>query len=261
MPLSASNAAPVVGFVVGLLVTVTGLGGGSLLLPLLVLVLNVSPLTAIGSSAVYMFFTKIGAVAVHRHRGNIDGKLVIALSAGSIPSSLAGVALLGWLRHHCGDSINDWLHIVIGATLLAISLVTLIQDLAAKKRKGTLRERLPAYFNRYNGAVLTGIVGGFLAGATSVGSGTVVMMLLLLFYSLPTSVLVGTDIAHAVILTGVTSLGQLHLGTVDLHLVRMLLIGSIPGVLAGAGLTSRVPAVWIRRLVVLVIAFVGFEMI
>jgi hypothetical protein len=106
-----------------------------------------------------------------------------------------------------------------------------------------------------------GLVGGFLVGITSVGSGSIIMMLLLLFYSFPPKIMVGTDIAHAVILTGVTSLLHYRAGNVDLTLVGSLLIGSIPGGMLGSYLTTRVPVLWLRRILCTVLLMTGARML
>jgi len=145
--------------------------------------------------------------------------------------------------------------------LVLIAVLTIIQDRLKLRRRVSLRERLPSWINRYHGAVITGVVGGFCVGLTSVGSGSIIMVLLLLFYSLPPPVLVGTDIFHAVILTGVASLAHLKLGTVDAHLVALLMLGSIPGVLLGAVLGTRIPAVWTKRVLLLIIICVGIKML
>jgi uncharacterized protein len=239
----------------------TGIGGGVLLLPLLVLVLRVPPIVAVGSSAVYMLLTKIGAAGLHWRRGNVDWKLALAMSLGSAPGALFGVGLLAYFRRHYIGQTNDILRVIIGILLVVVALLTVVQDQLKARGGISLREHLPTWVNRYHGAVITGTVGGFCVGLTSVGSGSIIMMMLLMFYSLPAPVLVGTDIFHAVILTGVASLAHFKLGTVDSSLVALLTLGSVPGVLIGATLGTRVPAVWMRRVLLLIIVGVGVKML
>ena len=119
----------------------------------------------------------------------------------------------------------------------------------------------PPTAKSFAGMVAIGLVAGFLVGMTSVGSGSIIMMLLLLFYSYPPKVMVGTDIVHAVILTGVTSLLHFRLGNVDPSLVGYLLVGSIPGGLIGSYLSTRVPVVWLRRILCTVLLVTGVRML
>jgi len=252
---------PLIGLLVGALVALTGLGGGLVLLPLLILWLKVPAIVAVGTSAVFMFFTKIGAAGLHWRRGNVDWRLALVMACGSVPAALGGVAFLALLRLHYGAGVNDALRSTIGTLLAVIAVATVLQDRLKVHRNVRLRDRLPSWMNRYNGAVITGLVGGFLVGLTSVGSGSVIMILLLLFYSMPMPALVGTDIFHAVILTGITGLAHFELGTVDGQLVAVLLLGAVPGVLIGAGLSNWLPAVWTRRVLLAVVVLAGVKMI
>ncbi len=260
MDYSSSLYIPFTGFLVGVLVTLTGLGGGVLLLPLLILGLKVPPLIAVGSSAVYMFFTKVGATAVHWQRGNIDWRLALALSAGSIPGALCGVVLLSWLHQHFASGINEILRTTIGVLLIGISLLSVAFDRLTPRTNNSSAPGLAAEWN-YKGAVLTGLLGGFVVGLSSIGSGSVIVALLLLIYGLRPALLVGTDVFHAVILTAVTSLAHMRLGTVNYHLVGLLLLGSIPGVGLGAVLSSRLPALWTRRVLFVLIIGTGIRMV
>jgi uncharacterized membrane protein YfcA len=235
-----------IGLLVGSLVSLTGLGGGVLLLPLLILGLQIPPIVAVGSGAVFSALTKIGAAVLHWRRGNVDWELVVYMIWGSVPGALSGVGLLAFLRSRYGEGINDILSTVIGVLLVAIPLLMIVQGPLEESRK-TFRERLPHWVTRYNGAMFTGFVGGALVGLTSVGSGSVIMMLLLLFYSRKPRVLVGTDIFHAVILMMVTGVAHFGLGTVDIRLVGWLLAGSVPGVFLGSRLIAFFPGRWLRR--------------
>jgi uncharacterized membrane protein YfcA len=245
-----------IGFVVGTLIGLTGLGGGVLLLPLLIFVLHVPAIMAVGSDAVFNFVTKIGSSVVHWRKGNVRRKVVAALAAGSIPGSIAGVSLLSYLRQIYGAGVNEFIKSAIGILLIVIPLLLLAQ----RRIEASVAVR-PATAKSFIGMTIIGLVAGFLVGMTSVGSGSIIMMLLLLFYSYPPKVMVGTDIVHAVILTGVTSFLHYRLGNVNPGLVGYLLIGSIPGGLIGSHLSTRVPVLWLRRILCAVLLLTGLRML
>ena len=249
-----------VGSVVGTLMGMTGLGGGILLLPLLILILHVPPMIAIGSGTAFAALTKAGATVSYWNRKSVDWRLVGYMSCGSVPASLGGLALLGFLRSSYGDSINKGLGIAIGTLLLVIASLMTWQSQIQKVGGTALRRRVPAWIGTKTGAVITGILGGFLVGATSIGAGSVIMILLLLFYSRAPRVLVGTDIVHGVILTAVTAMGHLHLHTVDHALVVALLIGSLPGVFFGSMLNEVLPSVRLRQVLLFVLIGTGLLM-
>ena len=252
---------PLIGFLVGGLVASTGVGGGVLLLPILIIGLRVPPIVAVGSDVVFMFLTKLWAVVLHWRRSNVDWQLAIALALGSVPGELAGVGLLAFLRFSWGAGVNSFLRALIGVLLVVLPIVSLVIDRIKLRRGASLRDGAPLRSNRYKGAVLIGLVGGFLVGLTSVGSGSVIMLLLMLFYRRAPAVLVGTDIFNAMILTGVTGIVHLKMGTVDARLVAGLMVGSVAGVLLGAKLTTIVPSIWLRRAVLLLLITAGIKML
>ena len=246
----------VIGFVVGTLIGMTGLGGGVLLLPLLIFVLRVPPIMAVGSDAVFNFVTKIGSSWVHLSKGTVRRKVVLALAAGSIPGSYGGVRILTHLRNVYGTGVNDFIKTAVGLLLICIPILLLMQ----RKIEDHVAQRPPTA-KSFAAMILIGLVGGFLVGMTSVGSGSIIMMLLLLFYSYTPRVMVGTDIVHAVILTGFTSLLHYRLGNVDPKLVGCLLIGSIPGGILGSYLSTRFPVLWLRRVLCIVLLGTGARML
>lgn len=252
--------AVLIGLLVGGLVGLTGLGGGVLMLPLLILGLRVPPLVALGTDVVCSFFTKIFGAAVHWRQGNVDWRLVSLLARGSVPGAVLGLSILGYLRSVFGVGVNDILRSMIGILLLVIPLLLIVQG-RSRQQGYRFRERLPRWVTRARGTLLTGFVGGVLVGLTSVGSGSVIMLLLLLFFRRSAHVLVGTDITHAVILMGVAGLGHLALGTVDFPLVAALLVGSIPGVLVGSSLARVFPALLLRRALMVLLIAVGIRMV
>jgi uncharacterized protein len=245
-----------VGFVVGVLIGMTGVGGGVLLLPVLIFGLRVPPLMAVGSDALFNFFTKIPASLLHLNRGTVRRKVVIALAVGSIPGSIVGVRLLMHIRHLYGDGVNSFIKTVVGVLLIVIPALMLFQ----RRIEERVEHRSPT-MKGFAGMALIGLVAGFLVGMTSVGSGSIIMMLLLLFYSFPPRQNVGTDILHAVVLTGVTGLLHFRLGNVDPGLVLSLLLGSIPGGLLGSHLATRMPMIWLRRILCALLLITGARML
>jgi len=245
-----------IGFTVGTLIGLTGVGGGVLLLPLLIFGLHVPPIIAVGSDALCNFFTKIPATVIHLVKGSVRMKVVVALAIGSVPGSYLGVSLLVHLRQVHGAGVNDFIKSAVGLLLVIIPALLLFQ----RRIEDHLVGRAPTVKSFAYMSVI-GLVGGFLVGVTSVGSGSIIMMLLLLFYSFPPKIMVGTDIAHAVILTGVTSLLHFRAGNVDGHLVGAILIGSIPGGILGSYLSTRVPVLWLRRILCAVLLMTGARML
>src|SRR4051812_8264637 len=207
-----------VGFVVGILIGLSGVGGGVLLLPVLIFGLRVPAIIAVGSDALFNFFTKIPASLLHLKKGTVKGKVVLALALGSVPGSIAGVKLLMHIRHLYGDGVNNFIKTAVGILLIIIPMLLLFQ----RHIEDRIANRPPT-LRGFAGMAVIGLVAGFLVGMTSVGSGSIIMMLLLLLYSFPPKVNVGTDIVHAVLLTGVTGMLHLRLGNVDPALVITLL--------------------------------------
>jgi uncharacterized membrane protein YfcA len=210
----------------------------------------------VGTDALFNFFTKIPSSLVHLSKGTVRKKVVLALAVGSVPGSYLGVTLLGHLRTVYGTGVNKFVTIAVGIMLICIPTLLLFQ----RKIEERVANR-PATAKSFVGMSGIGLLAGFLVGMTSVGSGSIVMMLLLLFYSFPPKVMVGTDIVHAVALTGMTSLLHYRLGNINFPLVGALLIGSIPGGLIGAQLSTRVPTLWLRRLLCVVLLGTGLRML
>ncbi|MGC2474246.1 MAG: sulfite exporter TauE/SafE family protein [Candidatus Sulfotelmatobacter sp.] len=245
-----------VGFVVGVLIGMSGVGGGVLLLPVLIFGLRVPAIVAVGSDALFNFFTKVPASLMHLKKGTVRRTVVLALAAGSVPGSIIGVNLLMYIRHLYGDGVNNFIKSAVGVLLIVIPTLMLFQR--------RIEERIanrPPTMKGLAGISAIGLLAGFLVGMTSVGSGSIIMMLLLLFYSFPPKINVGTDIVHAVILTGVTGFMHLRLGNVDPGLVLTLLIGSIPGGLLGSHLAMRLPMPWLRRILCTLLLITGARML
>jgi hypothetical protein len=227
------------GLLVGLLVGVTGMGGGSLLTPLLVILFGFNPTVAVGTDLLHgAIFKSVGAVR-HRRLGTVQARLSGWMLLGSAPMSLVGVATATWLEHRYGNSGQSLQSIVLGAALLAGGLGMLA--------KSSLRssKMFPEVFvlSRRDrvAALLIGLGGGFVVGLTSVGSGVFFGLTMLIVFPLRSAKVVGTDIFHAAALLWVAGIGHLLAGNVNIRAIAWLLLGSIPGVLLSSGLTLRLP--------------------
>jgi uncharacterized membrane protein YfcA len=229
----------VAGLLVGMLVGVTGMGGGSLMTPLLVILFGFSPSVAVGTDLLHgAVFKTVGAVR-HRRLGTVQARLSGWMFLGSGPMSLLGVATATWLKHRYGDSAQSVQGVVLGVALLAGGVGLLAKSLLHFRKEPpdlfllTRRDRIAA--------VLIGLGGGYVVGLTSVGSGVFFGLTMLIVFPLRSSKVVGTDIFHAAALLWVAGFGHYVAGNVDLHAVAWLLVGSIPGVLLSSGLTVKLP--------------------
>lgn len=245
------------GLIVGTVVGLTGIGAGVLLLPILIFGFRVPAMIAVGSDAVFNSVTKLGSGYLHYRQGTVNRFLVAALLAGSLPGAIAGVAVLAFLRAHYGGGVNEFLKVVTGLLLIAIPSLLLFQGQSKRGGDG----RLLLQSGRRPAAISIGLAAGFLVGMTSIGSGTVTMMLLLLVFPLSPQLIVGTDIVHAVVLTGFTSVLHMRLGTIDPVLVAYLLIGSIPGALLGTRLSNLLPGHWLKRILCCALLVTGARML
>jgi uncharacterized protein len=245
-----------IGFSVGTMIGMTGVGGGVLLLPVLIFVLRVPPIVAVGSDALFNFITRIGSSYVHLTRGTVKRKVVLSLAMGSVPGSILGVGLLKYLRSVYGSGVNAFITTAIGILLIIVPTLLIFQNQIEEHvshRPPTMKSLI--------GMSAIGLLAGFLVGMTSVGSGSIIMMLLLVFYSFPPKMMVGADIVHGVLLTGVTSFLHFKLGNVDPYLVASLVIGSIPGGLFGSHLSTRMPVPWLRRILCAALLATGARML
>jgi uncharacterized membrane protein YfcA len=243
-----------VGFVVGL----TGVGGGALMTPILVLLFGVDPLTAVSSDIVASMVMKPIGGAVHMKRGTVHRGLVKWLIMGSIPTAFLGVLLLRKLGS--GAAIQGGVKISLGVALLTVATGLIIRPLLAKGREHgemaseVVVKKLPT--------LLIGILGGLVVGLTSVGSGSlIIIMMLMLYPRLRLSELVGTDLVQAVPLVTSAAIGHLLFGSFKLGLTGAILIGSIPGVFIGARFSSRAPDYVIRPALVVVLTLTGMKLV
>jgi uncharacterized membrane protein YfcA len=247
------------GLAIGLLVGVTGMGGGSLLTPLLVLMFGFSPSVAVGTDLLHgAVFKSVGAVR-HRRLGNVQARLSGWMFLGSAPMSLLGVAAATWMKHRYGNGASSVQGIILGVALTIGGLGMLAKSLI-RFREGSKKAFILTPRDRV-AAVLIGLGGGFIVGLTSVGSGVFFGLTLLIVFPLRSAKVVGTDIFHAAALLWVAGSGHLLAGNVDLQAVAWLLIGSIPGVLLSSGLTLRLPDRLLRLMLGVVLSASGVKLL
>jgi uncharacterized membrane protein YfcA len=246
------------GFFVGILVGLTGVGGGSLMTPLLVLLFGVAPATAVGTDLLYAAITKSGGVLVHGFHKTIDWRIVRRLATGSVPATAATIfvlARLGVDSHAKHSLISTTLGVAL--VLTAISLVF---------RRAILARLAPVVdglsdTKRLWATIILGVFLGVFVSISSVGAGAIgVTILLLLYPSLPIVRIVGADIAHAVPLTLIAGLGHWYLGSVNWVILVSLIIGSLPGIVIASHVASRVPDRVLRPLLAGTLAVVGFRL-
>jgi uncharacterized membrane protein YfcA len=243
------------GLLVGALVGFTGVGGGALMTPLLVLAFGIHPATAVGTDLLYAGLTKISGSAVHAYNNAVDWRIVRRLASGSAPAAALTLILLA----HFGKdskSVSEVITAVLGFALILTAVTLLFRDWLLRK----LAEILDSVDDRRIAALtmLLGAVLGVLVSISSVGAGAIgVTALLTLYPNLATVRIVGSDIAHAVPLTLIAGAGHWWIGSVDWTLLVSLLIGSIPGIAVGSALASRVPDRVLRPVLASTLALVG----
>jgi hypothetical protein len=244
--------------VVGLLVGMTGAGGGALMTPMLILLFGVTPAAAISSDLVASVVMRPVGAGVHLRAGTVNRKLVLLMASGSVPAAILGSYLLSLM----GGSKSDVKHIelILGSALL-IGAAAMALRFALDRRSGVGRtEQIHEIAPRPLVTVLIGIVGGVVVGMTSVGAGSLMIVLLLFVYpSISAKQLVGTDLTQAVPLTLAAAVGALVFGKVEFGLTASLIIGSVPAVFIGSLLSSSVPDRYIRPVIAFVILASGLK--
>lgn len=248
------------GFVVGAIVGVTGVGGGSLMTPLLVLLFGVHPATAVGTDLLYAAITKMGGTTVHARKGHVDWKITARLAAGSIPASiitLCALAYFGVKDNHLSLIISTVLGVALLLTAVALIFKQKIQAVALGHSNDHWRIRWITPIT-----VLTGALLGVLVSISSVGAGAIgVAVLFFLYPQLPAIRIVGSDLAHAVPLTLVAGVGHWMMGSVDWSLLGSLLIGSLPGIYLGSHLAARMPERLLRPVLASMLVLIGVKLL
>ena len=245
---------PVAGLVVGILVGLTGVGSGSLMAPLLILVFGRSPLTAVGTDLAYAAVTKIVGFREQLRLGNVDVALTKRLAIASVPAALLGIAAQSFVERSSLQVANSATGRLLGVVLLVVTAIVLVEPIIGPRVRavGSMSRRAAMSF---------GAITGALVGLTSIGSGALLAPILILRTDLPYRRVVGTDIAHAAILTSFAAIAHLLSGHVDGWLALQLLIGSVPGIIIGSRLGRRLPSAAFRVVLSCVLLVVGLRFV
>lgn len=250
------------GALVGFLVGMTGVGGGSLMAPILVLGFGFAPAMAIGTDLWFATLTKCVGGVVHRRFGSPDWRVIGRLALGSVPAAILTLGYLGFMQ---GGKLNSELLMkLLGAMLVITAIIVPIKHIihapVARVRELLGNNLRPA---QWTATVAAGAVVGCLVTLTSIGAGALVAAVLMLLYPLRLNAksLVGTDIVHAIPLALIAAIGHSWLGNVDWGLLGLLLIGSVPGVIAGSFAAGKVSETWVRLALAGMLAFSGIKML
>lgn len=246
------------GLVVGILVGLTGVGGAALLTPLLIL-LGINPSIAVGTDLVYNSITKLFGTAQHWKQGTINIKIVKFLALGSIPSATIAIGTLYFfpIFHQYQEQIIKY---VLGYVLIFVA-ISIIFRIFFDKKTGLNRWQIQPLEQKKGLTVFIGIIFGFIVGLTSIGSGSLFVIAMLYVYNMNTSELVGTDLAHAFLLVTVASILNASLGNVNYILTVNLLLGSIPGVLLGSKMSTKVSSTFLQIIIATIILISGLKLI
>lgn len=268
-----------VGLLIGFLVGLTGMGGGSLLAPIMILFFRIPPVWAVGTDLAYSTVTKAVGSIVHYRQKNVNFKVALWLACGSVPATLLSVGLVQYIRKHDSALVNGVILHALGFTLVLVAVMLVLKPvimryfeqkrLEKQKQEMLSGEVSPTkqshlWEQRYRPVVtaLVGAVVGFLVGLTSVGSGTLIIVsLAFLFPRLTSKELVGTDIFQAFMLLASGAIAYFIGGTINWPIVGLLLIGSLPGVYLGSKASKFIPERFMRPVLATVLAISGFKLI
>jgi uncharacterized membrane protein YfcA len=242
----------VAGFIVGFIVGLTGMGGGALMTPIMVLVFGVQPLAAVSSDLMASLIMKPVGAGVHMRHGAVNKRLVAFLCIGSVPAAFCGVLILNALGS--GEDFQNRLKTMLGVALLLAAASMVAKSIVDQRRGRLTITPVDQIRVRPIVTIAIGLIGGLMVGLTSVGSGSLIIVLLLLLYPmLSAKALVGTDLVQAIPLVGAATLGHLIFGDFQLGLTATLLVGALPGVYFGAKVSTRAPDKVIRPVLILVL--------
>jgi uncharacterized membrane protein YfcA len=250
----------VFGFGIGLLVGLTGMGGASLMTPMLILLFGIQPVTAIGTDIFYAAVTKTVGGYKHLKLGTVHKGLAFWLAVGSVPSAILGVWVIELLQARYGDDLDMLVLGMLGGTLVVVGVATLLRSLFLS---GVIQERsaLHLYRRHIIAAVITGITTGFVIGLTSAGSGTLIAIALIAIFRLTPQRVVGTDVFHAAVLLWAAGIAHWVGGNIDFLLAATILVGSIPGVIVGTNLSVKAPQKFLRYALAVVLIASGATLI
>jgi uncharacterized membrane protein YfcA len=250
------------GLLVGFLVGLTGVGGGSLMTPFLVAVVGVSAPTAVGTDMVFATLTKFTGSVQHYRQQSVNMEVAVFLGLGSIPAGLLGVATLEWIEGSFdAATVKSIMITIIALTLVLVGASLIFRNFLPEReddpRPGIWDGKSRMSRRRRMFTVVFGAFGGYLVGLTSIGSGSIMAVILLLLYPMVPAVIVGTDIAHATVLSLVVGLAHMTQGNVDFSLAGSLLLGGIPGVLVGSRVAPWLPSKPLKMVLATMLIFVG----
>lgn len=269
----------IVGLLIGFLVGLTGMGGGSLLAPIMILFFRIPPVWAVGTDIAYSTVTKALGSIVHFRQKNVNYKVALWLACGSVPATLLSVGLVQYIHKHYGAVVNSVILHALGFTLVLVAVLLvlkpfILRHFEQKRVEKQKQESLSGEVNATNRStlwlkwyrpVVTALVGavvGFLVGLTSVGSGTLIIVsLAFLFPRLTSKELVGTDIFQAFMLLASGAIAYIIGGTINWPIVGLLLVGSLPGVYLGSKSSKFIPERFMRPVLATVLAVSGFKLI
>ncbi len=249
-----------IGALVGLLVGVSGVGGSSLMAPLLILVVRLSPLTAVGVDLIYSVPTKLLGAFVHWRQGTVDRKVLLWLVLGGMPGAALGLLVLVQLRHMMDEAaLNAAIKHAVGSMLIIVAVLMLSARLFARS---AIQENAAPIDTRRGPVIALGALVGFCVSVTSIGSGALtVPILFLLLPRLGLRHLVGSNIAFAAVLVPIAAAGHLGWGDVDLSVSLNLLVGSLPGVFIGSKLCAKLPDIWLRPAMAGILIWAGVVLV
>ncbi|MGH2955920.1 MAG: sulfite exporter TauE/SafE family protein [Solirubrobacterales bacterium] len=248
------------GFGVGFLVGLTGMGGGSLMTPLLILVFGVKPVTAIGTDIFYAAVTKTAGGWRHLKLKTVNMPLTWWLAAGSVPSAIVGVWALDLLKRRLGDNLDETVFAILASCLLVVGAITLLRSLFLAS-KVTERADFEIHTRHKVGAVGIGAATGFIIGLSSAGSGTVIAIMLIAVFRLTPQRVVGTDVFHAATLLWAAGIAHIFGGNVDFGLAGTILLGSVPGVIIGSNMSVKWPQGILRTALGVVLIAAGVALL
>jgi len=269
----------IVGLFIGFLVGLTGMGGGSLLAPIMILVFRIPPVWAVGTDIAYSTVTKALGSVVHIRQKNVNFKVALWLACGSVPATFLSVSLVQYIRKHYGTVVNGIILHTLGFTLLLVAVLLVLKPLIMHRlyqkrietqKQATLKGEMELTkrsnrWEKWYRPLVTALVGafvGFLVGLTSVGSGTLIIVsMAFLFPRITAKELVGTDIFQAFMLLAAGAIAYLSAGTINWPIVGMLLIGSLPGVFLGSKLSKFIPDRYMRPVLATVLVISGLKLI
>ncbi len=246
------------GLIVGIAVGATGVGGGSLMTPILILFYGISPKLAVGTDLLYAAISKSWGVVLHKRNGTMGWGIVGWLSLGSVPAVFAMLAFID--AQGTSADLDRIIKLTLSVAVITTASFTLFQDSIQKLVKRSAGDTGLSLFERHQrlGTVLSGLLIGAVVTISSVGAGVIGMMLLLLLYPKQEPLrLVGSDLAHAVLITGIAGLGHAKLGTVDYPLLGWLLLGAIPGIWLGTRIGFRMDAKTLKRAIAMMLIVAG----